>query len=101
MLSYLSGSIVPEPPCSTSKYFTPALNSDDRSLGVLRPLRRREFQLDAEAVFEGFFELLAQHRRGWAAGDNFAFFFRRFDDSFPFIGRFRGMHRAGEKQSAD
>ncbi len=47
--------------------------------------RGEQFQLDAEAVLEGFFKLLAQHRGGRPAGDDFAFLLGRFDDLFPFI----------------
>ena len=65
--------------------FHPSLELGDRPLGVLRSRRRQQFELDAEAAFEGFFILFAQNRGGRAAGNDFAFFFSRFDDAAPVL----------------
>jgi hypothetical protein len=65
--------------------FYPGLEFGDRSLSVLRSRRREQFQFDAEAAFESFFELFTQHCGGRAAGNDFVFLLGSINDAAPFL----------------
>jgi hypothetical protein len=82
------------------KIFYPSFEFRDRTLGILRAWSGKQFELDTEAVFKGFFELFAQYRGRRAAGDDFTFLLCRFDDAFPIVLDIGAMRRNGEKQSA-
>src|SRR6516164_5402290 len=71
------------------------------ALRILRSLRGKQFQLDAETIFESLFELVAQHCCRRSAGDDFAFLLRRLNDFFPFICRIRRIGCRDEDKKSE